>query len=183
VAGRIPDVTGQKADVLVARYSLAGAQKWLVDWTADPAAYSSTVYAFAIDGLGNPVVGGSSYSDAGNKAFVASWSPSGQKRWARTYWVEGENLTESSVSSLAADGSGNVWAAGYVNKRAFVSDAMVLRISRAGRIKWIRTVPMAGGRNAYFEAVVYSGAASLYGVARVDGADTSMDLMVVRLKP
>jgi hypothetical protein len=144
LAAQWTGTAGWKVPV-VARYTLGGKRLWVRSWPGIKAAKGTEVGALAVDGFGDPVVGGISRTSTDyGKGYVASWTPGGRKRWVRTYWVGTPGAQEAHVDALTADARGRVWAGGRIALIPGNSDAWTLALSPTGRIRWQQTYDGAG---------------------------------------
>ena len=141
---------------VIARYTLHGRRVWLRRG-AGPVD-SVLRIQLAIDGAGNPIIGGALTTGSPHyrKLLVESRSPDGGARWTTIYGPSTYPGPAYAVDSLVADAPGGVYAAGIAGG-PWYQEAMVMRLSPAGRINWMHTL----GSSGWASSVVLMGRASL----------------------
>jgi hypothetical protein len=157
--GALPLMGG--GDVFVASFDAAGQHLWSKAFgdLSSGGTWQSGL-AIALDGLGNTIVGGSSYgtmtfgstilTSAGEgDMFVARLGVDGQPLWAKRF---GGTLYDE-VTALAADSTGNVFAGGGFcgptdfgsgTKTPLSCDGIVIALAPGGTTQWSFTFGMAG---------------------------------------
>lgn len=128
-----------QGDAFAARYDASGT---LVFSTYLGGTGVDIAYAVAIDAAGNTLVGGytESTSPSGD-GFVSKISPAGALLWTKT--LAGSAM--DSVSALAVDGGGNVYAAGSTGSADFPVTADGIPSCRTGTGPFVATLGAADG--------------------------------------
>lgn len=153
--------TNTSEEVLVAGYTTSGERLALFQFGAGTAATYATGVTSAADGT--IYVGG--YGSAGqlwgswvggNDAYVAAFSPSGQRQWGT---VIGSASTDIS-GRLDIDAAGNVYLAGVTTAalpgNTFLggADGFVAQVSPSGTLQWVDQFGSAGTELIFDVAVV-----------------------------
>ena len=147
--------------LMLLRYDTRGHRAWQGTWQAAPGTISQ-IRGLAVDGAGNAVVAGASLKGTPySKAFLVSWSPSGHLRWGKTYWRQATGES-ASFNSVAADGSGRVWAAGSIGTGGSTQDALLVRYRPTGSIAWTRTFDGDEHLDDWFNIVTLWGKSGLF---------------------
>jgi hypothetical protein len=130
LGGSLVGISAGKEDAFLGRFDLKGNPIWMRQFGSSERDF---VGDLASDGRGGVVVAGSTDGNlagpsAGKSdAFLARFSPSGDRIWTRQF---GSGFQDG-TSAIAADGEGGVVAAGWVSRAKFGSwfplDALVMR--------------------------------------------------------
>jgi len=127
--------------------------------------------------FGNGVTAAGAYGGA--NAVVVKYNASGTAQWAKTV---SSGTGESHFYATATDGSGNVYAAGYIyftdtydfgngvtaTGGASYNNVVLVKYNSSGTAQWAQTVP--GGSNAEFLAVTVDGSGNVYAAGYIDGS-------------
>ncbi len=175
-------VTGAAACAVllaVAASALAapGDLTWHKDWT--PPGSSGPRIALLARGPGGDlwVAGDCSKTGGDSDLFLARYSPTGKRRWAKVY----DTATHESqfLSHFAVDGNGNAVLAGYINVKNGPAKWYVLRVNAKGAMTWskrITTTNVQGdtasdvafdaGGNAYVVGGIVRGGSATFTVVK-----------------
>lgn len=180
VAGRLGGPGGQSIP-MIARYTTGGSRVWMHTWSGLAASALTTTEALALDGQGNAILGGTTLLISNDsRGFVASWTPAGKRRWVRTYLQPGATVVRSEISALAADGAGNIWAAGSAGVSVTDTDALLLRLSPAGRVTWARIYDRGFNRYETFSTVSLFGKTSVFAGGQAWSQASDWDSLGIR---
>jgi hypothetical protein len=179
-------------DAYLAKYNEAGDLLWTRQFGSTK---DDNALHVAADGMGSVFVSGLTRGNVGgpplgdDDAFVAKFDEEGNQLWARQVATSSEDGSES----VAPDGLGNVFVAGYTRgnlagQQAHYEDAFVAKYDATGSLLWTRqfgvqqligdrtsayAVTADGSGNVYFAG---EGSEGLFGidhaaiVAKLDGA-------------
>jgi hypothetical protein len=200
-------------NILLVKYNAAGTALW-----AKIAASGSAGSAFraVATAAGNVYAAGSfppGTLNLGNSVIVSGGNPSGTNillvkydaangaaQWAKTTVLASAN---SVFNAVAADGAGNIYAAGYQNGTGTLdfgnsitvsggSSVLLVKYDAAGTAQWAKTV--SGPNASFFSAVAVDGAGNVYAAGyqtgtgafdygngvSADGAYTSTNALIVK---
>ena len=170
-------------NAVMVKYDAAGAALWarsvsagsgnsFFAWAASDS--SGNVYASGCQaGTGTYTYGSQSIAgtSGGNNAVLVKYDSSGTALWARTISAGSSN---SDFYNVAADSSGNVYAAGYQTGTGTYSygsqnaagtaagaNAVLVKYNSSGTEVWARTV-VAGTGDSYFYAVAADSSGNVY---------------------
>ena len=110
-------------DIFLAKFSSAGAPLWSKQFGDSISAHNEGPSGVAVDGSGNVIItggtsgapdfgGGPLYGTSSVDIFLAKFSAAGAYVWAKRFGA----LYSDAGTAVAADGSGNVLAAGYFSE-------------------------------------------------------------------
>jgi hypothetical protein len=146
-------------EIFVAKYNSSGIVQWAISNSGNANDYAQGI---AVDGSGNVYIagtynspslnfGGTSLSNTSTTGvydvYIAKYNTNGVIQWA----VKGTSVTGGGNGSIAVDGSGNVYVAGYffsntvnfsfpvgnlTNANAGTSDVFVVKYNTNGLIQW-----------------------------------------------
>ncbi len=152
---------------------LSGGTVCGLPWTSEFGTTSDDEgYSVAVDGSGNVYVagytGGALYGATAD-AFVRKYSSAGAVLWTRQFGTASDDY----AYSVAADGSGDVYVAGYTGgalagANAGYSDAFVRKYSTAGAVVWTRQFGTASDDQA--DSVAVDGSGNVYVAGNTGGA-------------
>ncbi len=153
---------GSVLDFLTIKYSPSGAQLWTRRVTGTDRGVDRP-NAIAVDGSGNVVVAGYSYSgsSAGNDFLTVKYDTSGNELWRATFDAAGGS---DLGFALAIDASGNVYLAGQ-GFNGTDNDYLTIKYDASGAKQWHRMANGTGnaGDIAYAVAVDASGNVIVHG--------------------
>jgi PKD repeat protein len=187
--------TGQKQDVSYTMYgdmvSFTGAYNKKETLIIDPvirqwATYyggsdSDYGYSVAVDGSGNVYMAGTTYSTSGiassgayqtskggsDDAFLVKFNASGSRQWTTYY---GGSSTEDG-SSVAVDGSGNVYMAGYTYSTSGIASSGAYQTSNGGGSNYDAYLVKFNSSGSRQWATYYGGSGNDFGYSvAVDGS-------------
>jgi len=183
------------SDGILARYGVAGDRKWVVQFGS--AATSETFRGVATNWRGDIYVAGRTTDNvdgnhpdaAGGDAFVARFDASGGLVWVRQFGTAGDD-TALAVTAIAA---GDVFVVGSttgdldgVHSGNTSLDGFVIRLDRAGNLKWTRQVgdpttdETLTGVGASLRGEVVAGGSTTGNLDGKHGASTAHDALLVR---
>jgi hypothetical protein len=175
-------------NAVLVKYNAAG----LAQWAKTAAGTIATeFYAAAVDGSGNVYAAGYqsgietyNYGNGvtatgtyiGGNAVLVKYDSSGTAQWAKT----AAGTDDSYFTAAAADGSGNVYAAGYqmdtgtfnyggsatATGTSSSDNAVLVKYDSSGTAQWAKTVAVVGTSASDFNAVAVDGSGNVYAAGR-----------------
>jgi len=136
VTGR-SDGIGTDRDYCTIKYNSSGVQQWVARYNG-PGNWDDKANSIVVDGSGNVYVTG--YSDGGGTNWdycTIKYNSSGVQQWVARYNGPGNSVDYS--TSLALDGSGNVYVTGSSTGSGTYDDYCTIKYSQGVRIKKIST--------------------------------------------
>ena len=164
--GDAGDVNAGHTDIWLAKFTTAGQRLWLRQFGSET---SETPYGIAVDGNGFIYLAGHTLgsldgaNQGGHDAWIARFSPTGQRLWTRHIGCGFGDGAEA----IAADKAGNVYVAGHtagaLRGSAGGQDAWLARLNKNGAVLWVRQLGTAGDDMAYGVALAPDGSAVVSG--------------------
>ena len=144
-----------------------------------PHGYSVTLSGLASDAGRNAVVAGTEYSPKGGDVFVAKVSPAGKVLWQKTW--DGAAHSEDSAKAVAVDAAGNIYVAGATVGTGKYIDALVLKYSPKGVLKWKYVYKTAQADQ--FVSLGVDSRGGVYVTGTVNDSYAGGDIATLRLDP
>jgi len=128
--------SGTGADITTIKYNSAGTVQWVRRYNG-PISGVDIARDIAIDSTGNVYVTGYSYGTGTVNDYVTiKYSNTGVLQWVRRY--NGPGNSSDSASSIALDGSGNVFVTGQSTGSGTGYDYATTKYNNAGVLQWVR---------------------------------------------
>jgi uncharacterized delta-60 repeat protein len=155
IAGYEYSQTAGNYDVFIAKYNTSGVIQWQRSLGGTSTDYGQ---AIAVDGSGNVYVTGYEVQTAGNyDVFIAKYNTSGVIQWQRRLGGTGADYG----TSIAVDGSGNVYVTGYeTTQTAGSNDVFIAKYNTSGVIQWQRR--LGGTNNDRGSGIAVDGSGNVY---------------------
>jgi len=184
----VPDLRGKGSDIVVLKYSPAGALLWKTTYDG-PGHREDYVNGLALDAHGSALVVGASVGKGRSRDYVTiKVRPNGSRAWVRRYAGPG-GFDEA--RGVAVDAAGNCYVTGWSNGKPTVPKSgmrrtLTVSYTPAGAQRWIATV---GRRHSWSgaAAVMLSNVRGASGVIISgylgDWASGNENLMFVKYDP
>ena len=143
------DVGSYHMEYTTIKYNPSGIQQWVASYNG-PGSTSNLANSIAIDVSGNVYVTGTSVLTATTPSYFATvkYNSSGVQQWSATY--NGPGNYENEATSIAVDGSENVYVTGYSYGVGTASDYATIKYNSSGVQQWVQRYN--GPVNSYDEA-------------------------------
>ncbi len=178
--------------LLLVKYNSSGVAQWAK--TVTSGSNSSRFYSVAVDSSGNVYAAGyingttaydfgnsqtATGSYSGNNILLVKYNSSGLAQWAKT--VDTGSLS-SIFYSVSVDGSGNVYAAGYINGTTAYdfgnsqtatgshssNNILLVKYNSSGVAQWAKTV-ISGSNSSWFRSVSVDSIGNVYAAGSISG--------------
>jgi hypothetical protein len=130
-----------------------------------------------MDAAGNVYVAGE-YSTPGSDtdAFLARYSPSGARKWVRSYSGPGQDQ----IRDIAVDDRGNVYLTGVTYTSAMDFDMLTLKYRPDGKRSWVRRLDGPASGTDMGNAIAVTGGGTVYVAGQVVDTTTGVDAAVAK---
>ena len=164
--------SGTSKDYATVKYNSNGDTLWVRRYNG-PGNSDDDATSFAVDGSGNVYVTGSSYGSGTSYYDYATikYNSNGDTLWVRRY--SGPENGLDNASSLAVDGSGNVYVTGLSYGVGTSSDYATIKYNSNGDTLWVRRYNGPGNSYDKATSLAVDGSGNVYVTGLSDGLDTS----------
>ena len=171
-------VNGTNHDILTIKYNPAGTQQWVQTYNGTG---NSTDEAFAVaaDGSGNVYVAGWSASSAINLDYASiKYNTSGAQQWVQRY--DGPSNSNDQATSIAIDGTGNVYVTGYSYNAALISDYVTIKYNSSGVQQWLQRYDGPGNGEDRASSIAVDASGNVYVTGRSLGSGPGNDFCTIK---
>jgi uncharacterized delta-60 repeat protein len=176
LAQRFATVT--RYDIVLLKYSPAGKRRWVRRYVTPGDDFA---YGMALDARGDVYLTGVTPGTNGTDALTLKYSPSGTRRWARLY--DGPAGGDDAAGAIAVTGAGTAYVAGDATGISTGSDAVVLKYTSAGALRWSRFQSGAGAQDDGYQGIALAANGDVVATGGEFSATTANDVLTVRLSP
>ncbi|MEI6945961.1 SBBP repeat-containing protein [Paraflavisolibacter sp. H34] len=150
------------------KYGSDGSQKWVKKYSRAAGA-RGVALAIKVDGAGGINVAGwtTSGPTAPSDFTTIKYGSDGSQKWVRHYNGPGNGVDQ--VTTLAADGSGNVYVTGYSMGTSTDKDYATLKYDNSGNLKWAARYDHGGEDQPHALAVDGGGNVYVTGASKEGG--------------
>lgn len=168
---------GSGTDVFLAKYSPAGARKWVRSYSG---AGQDQIRDIAVDQRGNVYLTGVTYRATTDfDMLTLKYRPDGRRSWVRR--LDGPASGADMGNAIAVAGDGTAYVAGQVAGATTGGDAAVVKYSAGGTFRWQYTRSSLGAANDQFLDSALLGNGDLAATGDIDAG--LADALLVRLSP
>jgi len=170
--------SGTGPDYCTIKYNSSGAQQWVARYNG-PGNDWDNASSIALDGSGNVYVTGWSYgSGTGPDYCTIKYNSSGAQQWVAIYNGPGNDWDDA--SSIALDGSGNVYVTGESDGGGTSRDYCTIKYNSEGIQQWVVRYNGPGYGDDYANSIAVDGSGNVYVTGESDGGGTSRDYCTIK---
>jgi uncharacterized delta-60 repeat protein len=158
-------VTGHNngvGDYATIKYNSSGVQQWVAVYNG-PANAQDEAYSIAVDALGTVyVTGWSTGSGTSSDYATIKYNSSGVQQWVQRY--NGPGNSSDAASSIALDGSGNVYVTGYSRAGSGfgTEDYATIKYNSSGVQQWVARYNGPGNFDDEATSITVDGSGNVY---------------------
>jgi len=152
--------SGSGYDYTTIKYSSSGVQQWIARYNG-PGNNSDYAYSIALDGTGNVYVTGVTTGNGTDGDYTTiKYSSSGAELWIARYNGPGNNY--DAASSLAVDGTGNVYVTGESWGSGTNNDYATVKYNSSGIQQWVSRYNGPGNNYDAANSIALDGTGNVY---------------------
>ncbi|HYF31063.1 MAG TPA: SBBP repeat-containing protein [Chitinophagaceae bacterium] len=153
-------------DYLTIKYSPDGTERWVQRYNFSNK--NDEAKSLALDASGNVYITGSSATGSANQLDCATikYNPDGAFLWVQRF--AGVAGTHDAGKSIAVDGSGNAYVAGYSYTSSGVGDVLAIKYIPSGAAQWIAFYDAGSGAHDIANAMALDGNGNMYIAAQTN---------------
>jgi len=169
--------SGTNWDYCTIKYNSSGVEQWVARYNG-PGESDDEATSIALDGSGNVYVTGSSYGNGTDYDFCTiKYNSSGVEQWVARYNGPGNDYDEA--SSIAVDGSGNVYVTGNSsNGTNYIY--CTIKYNSSGVQQWVARYNGPGNGYDQARSIVVDGAGNVYVTGWSYGSGTYYDYCTIK---
>jgi hypothetical protein len=175
--------TAANGDALIASYSKKGALRWK-KYVAGGAGLLDVARAITLDAAGNAYITGDVLTTGTNRdLFVASYKPSGVRRWKKVYDTA-PNWNESGMDIAVRGSFVAIAGSAILTTASDPNGGLALRLTTAGALRWATPLRLLDGRLSFSHVGVDAyGHLIAAGAMQQDATNPTDDITVYRFEP
>lgn len=170
--------TGTSYDYVTIKYNSSGAWQWGKSHNGTGNA-EDWARAIAVDGAGNVyVTGGSGGSGTFNDYFTIKYNNDGEWQWGQVY--NGPGNGDDEATSIAVDGSGNVYVTGQSMGDGTLYDYATVKYDSNGTEQWVQRYHGTGDGRDMARAIAVDGSGNVIVTGQSTGSGTGLDWVTIK---
>jgi uncharacterized delta-60 repeat protein len=170
--------SGTSYDYITIMYNSSGVQQWLQRYDGTGNSFDAA-FSMAVDGSGNVYVAGYSTGvGTGYDCVTIKYNSSGVQQWLQRY--NGSGNTADVINSIAVDGSGNVYVAGFIGGNGTSNDYITIKYNSSGVQEWLQTYNGTGNSYDNAKSLAIDGSGNVYITGYCTGTSSSHDYTTIK---
>jgi uncharacterized delta-60 repeat protein len=163
-------------DYVTIKYNSSGIQQWLQRYNG-PGNYVDGASSIAVDASGNVYVTGYSYGGWYDYATI-KYNSSGTEQWVQRYNGPGNAIDWA--TSIAVDGSGNVYVTGYSEVSSLNYDYATVKYNSSGTEQWVQRYNGPDNKSDYANSIAVDGSGNVYVTGRSEVSGFNYDYATIK---
>jgi uncharacterized delta-60 repeat protein len=170
--------SGTGRDYTTIKYNSVGVEQWVASYNGPGNDYDGAS-SIAVDGSGNVYITGSSKGSGTYYDYATiKYNIAGVQQWVARY--NGPENSEDGASSLAVDGSGNVYVTGYSTGSGTNYDYATLKYNSAGVQLWVVRYNGPGNDEDKASSLAVDSSGNVYVTGDSFGSGTLFDYATIK---
>ncbi|MBL0340053.1 MAG: SBBP repeat-containing protein [Bacteroidetes bacterium] len=167
------DGVGTLSDYATIKYDSTGILQWVTIYDGNGSA-ADGASSLAVDNMGNVYVTGESWGGVTGLDYATiKYNASGIQQWVARY--DGPGNGWDHASSIAVDGSGNVYVTGYSTGNGTYLDYATIKYDPSGVQQWVARYNGSGNDNDFAFSLTVDGSGNVYVTGRMRGGPGTSD--------
>lgn len=167
-----------RSDYAAIKYNSEGTEQWIRRYNGPGSGHDYAI-SVAADPTGNVYITGYSIgSGTGFDIAVVKYASDGIEQWVGRYEQTGS--TACKPYSMAVDGSGNIFIAGYNNNAGSSYDFLTLKYNSVGDQQWFRTYNGTGNSYDQAKAIIADDQGNVYVTGHTTRLGTRADYTTIK---
>lgn len=169
---------GSSADFATIKYNSSGVQQWIQRYNGTGNANDDGT-SIVIDASGNVYVTGTSWGIGTFYDYLTiKYNSSGVQQWVQRY--DGTGNSFDAAFSIAVDGSGNVYIAGYSTGIGTGYDYATIMYNSSGMQQWVQRYNGPGNSTDVINSLAVDGSGNVYVTGFSGGSGTGNDYLTIK---
>ena len=164
--------------ILLLKYSAAGKLRWARHYTTSG---SDSVSGIALDRAGDVYLTSAASNGTNNDVLTLKYSAAGKRRWVR-FW-DGPGDGDDAGMAIAVSAAGTAYVVGWATGGSSGQDAVVIKYSSGGALRWARFQSGPGAFDDTYFGVTLAANGDVVATGREHSSTTGDDVLTVRLTP
>lgn len=165
-------------DYATIKYDPAGVQLWVQRYSGPGNSFDSPS-SLAVDASGNVYVAGYSTGvGTGYDCLTVKYNSSGVQQWEQRY--NGPGNSSDNINSMAVDGSGNVYIAGFIGGNGTGNDCITIKYNTSGVQQWMQTYNGPGNSYDNARSLAIDASGNVYITGYSAGVSSGADFTTIK---
>lgn len=173
------DGSGSFVDYCTIKYNPSGVQQWVARYNGPPGNQNDYPRDLAVDGSGNVYVTGYSRGNTNEDEYCTiKYNSSGVQQWVNRY--NGAGTENSVASSIAVDGSSNVYVTGRSGTGITGHDCVTFKFNTSGVQQWVAIYNGPGNTYDCGESITVDGSSNVYITGVASSTLANKDILTIK---